>query len=345
MIKMSHQYTEDSATNFSKLEQRLMSINNSEIGRYNEIKKLIIKLVKDKKPTLIMATGGSKTIAHFLKLVLEDKSIAGIICEVIEPRDYYHKDNIESYSNLIVISASGKTNGVEEALKSFTGNKYLITEKEREGKKEYEVIPWGNKDYESEKSFISLTTSLGPISLLLDYIDSHEISRESVDKVNQKIRELLRKSKDKIENLDISFKDTPMFQIMSGYETSPSAVTIESNLIETGIAPTIIHDKGSFCHGRSNLMYRNPNSQIIYLAHEFNELDELLLESLKKEYKNIQIFTPDNIDDNKHFQEFSLLLQMYFLSRKIADDKGLDLTQPDYNPNIVKKVYTYRGKM
>lgn len=39
------------------------------------------------------------------------------------------------------------------------------------------------------------------------------------------------------------------------------------------------------------------------------------------------------------------MLQMYFLSKKIADDKGIDLTQPEYNPKLVKKLYNFRGEM
>lgn len=342
-----HNYTDKENINFSKLEQRLMDINSKDIGKYEQLKELILKLSKDKRPTLIMATGGSKTVASFLQLVLEDKEIAGIICEVIEPRDYYHKDNIDMYSNLIAISASGKSNGIVEALNNFSGNRYLITEKEKGEEKEYEVVTWGNENYESERSFISLATSLGPISLLLDYIEAHsgEIAKETIEKVNEKIKYLIRKSKDKIDELEVSFKDTSIFQIMSGYETSPSAVTLESNIVETGLGAAVIHDKGAYCHGRSNLIYRYPNSFIFYLAHSFNELDELLLETLKKEYENIQVITADDLDDNKFWKEFYLLLQMYFLSKKIADDKEIDLTQPEYNPNVIKKVYTYRGEM
>ena len=31
--------------------------------------------------------------------------------------------------------------------------------------------------------------------------------------------------------------------------------------------------------------------------------------------------------------------------KKIAMDKQIDLTQPEYNPNVVKKLYNYKGGM
>ena len=36
---------------------------------------------------------------------------------------------------------------------------------------------------------------------------------------------------------------------------------------------------------------------------------------------------------------------MYYLSKKIADDKKIDLTMPEYNPRVVKKLYKYKGEM
>ena len=36
---------------------------------------------------------------------------------------------------------------------------------------------------------------------------------------------------------------------------------------------------------------------------------------------------------------------MYFLSKKIAEDKNIDLTQPEYNPTLVKKLYKFKGEM
>ena len=213
MIK--HTHTEPTELNFSKLKERIMQVNDPCLGKYNDIREMLYDLTIDNKPTLIMATGGSKVIAYYLQLIIERLGLTGIICEVIEPRDYFYKANINMFSNLIAISASGNTNGISEALLDFKGNKYLITENVKESN--YQVVSWGNELYDREKSFISLATSLGPISLLLDSTTSLnlELSSNEIKKINDKIKELLLRSKEKINKLNVDFKDTSLIQIMS----------------------------------------------------------------------------------------------------------------------------------
>ena len=343
MIK--HTHTEPTELNFSKLEERIMQVNDPCLGKYNDIREMLYELTIDSKPTLIMATGGSKVIAYYLQLIIERLGLTGIICEVIEPRDYFYKANRDMFSNLIVISASGNTNGISEALLDFKGNKYLITENVKESN--YQVVSWGNELYDREKSFISLATSLGPISLLLDSTTSLnlELSSNEIKRINDKIKELLLRSKEKINKLNVDFKDTSLIQIMSGYETKSSASVLESNLTEVGLAPAVIHDKGSYCHGRSNLLFQYSNSKLIYLSHGLKELDSLLIESINSEYSNISIFDTNDLSDNIFWKEYYLILQMYFLSKKIAEDKNIDLTQPEYNPTLVKKLYKFKGEM
>lgn len=343
MIK--HTHTEPTELNFSKLEERIMQVNDPCLGKYNDIREMLYELTIDNKPTLIMATGGSKVIAYYLQLIIERLGLTGIICEVIEPRDYFYKANRDIFSNLIVISASGNTNGISEALLDFKGNKYLITENVKESN--YQVVSWGNELYDREKSFISLATSLGPISLLLDSTTSLnlELGSNEIKRINDKIKELLSRSKEKIKKLNVDFKDTSLIQIMSGYETKTSASVLESNLIEVGLAATVIHDKGSYCHGRSNLLFQYPNSKLIYLSHGLKELDSLLIESINSEYSNISVFDTNDLKDNIFWKEYYLILQMYFLSKKIAEDKNIDLTQPEYNPTLVKKLYKFKGEM
>ena len=121
MIK--HTHTEPTKVNFSRLEERIMAINDPFLGKFNNVREMLYELTIENKPTLIMATGGSKVIAYYLQLIMERLGVTGIISEVIEPRDYFYKANRDSFSNLIAISASGSTNGIEEVLTSFKGKK------------------------------------------------------------------------------------------------------------------------------------------------------------------------------------------------------------------------------
>ncbi len=343
MIK--HTHTEPTELNFSKLGERIMQINDPYLGKYNDIREMLYELTIDNEPTLIIATGGSKVIAYYLQLIIERLGLTGIICEVIEPRDYFYKVNRKMFSNLIVISASGNTNGINEALLDFKGNKYLVTENMKESN--YQIVSWGNKLYDKEKSFISLATSLGPISLLLDTTTSLNLELDSneIKKINDKIKELLLRSGEKIDSLNVKFKDTSLIQIISGYETKSSASVLESNLTEVGLTSSVIHDKGSYCHGRSNLLFQYPNSRIIYLSHRLKELDSLLIDAINSEYSNISVFDTSDLNDNIFWKEYYLILQMYFLSKKIAEDKNIDLTQPEYNPTLVKRLYKFKGEM
>ena len=306
---------------------------------------MLYQLTIDKNPTLIIATGGSKVVSYYLQLIIERLGIDGIICEVIEPRDYFYKVNRNQFSNLIAISTSGNTNGIKEVLDNFNGTKFLITQNNQENN--YQVISWGNEKYETEKSFISLASSLGPITLMLDATTSlnMEISSDEIKKINDKIKELLNRSREKVDKISVNFKDISLIQIMSGYETKTSCSVLESNLVETGLVSPVIHDKGSFCHGRSNLLFQHPDSHVIYLCHQRRELDNILIELINREYSNISIFDTEDIKEDYFWKEYYLMLQMYFLSKKIADDKSIDLTQPEYNPKLVKKLYNFRGEM
>ena len=329
--------------NFDRLESRLLSIN-SNLDNINAMREMIYDLVVSGKPTLIMATGGSKVVAYYLRLLLE----AEVICEVIEPRDYFYKYNKEMFSNLVVISASGNTNGVKEALNDFRGQKYLVCEHPQDG--DYEVISWGNETYDKEYSFISIASSLGPISMMLDITKNLggyriEMADYAIKKVNEKIAELLRRSQEKILNLPHSFKDDSIIHIMSGYDTKCSSSALESNLVESGLCAPIIHDKGSLCHGRSNLL--SNGTPIIYLSHDRDDLDTFLLNTISKECGNVyQLNSSDLYDeDDSLWREYYLLLQMYYLSKKIAEDKNKDLTKPHYNPRLIKSLYNYRGNL
>lgn len=343
MIK--HTHTEPAELNFSKLGERILQVNDPYLGKYNDIREMLYELTIDNEPTLIMATGGSKVVAYYLQLIIERLGLTGIICEVIEPRDYFYKANREMFSNLIVISASGNTNGINEALLDFKGNKYLLTENMKESN--FQIVSWGNELYDKEKSFISLATSLGPISLLLDSTTSLNLELDSneIKKMNDKIKELLLMGSEKIDRLNVKFKDTSLIQIISGYETKSSASVLESNLTEVGLTSSVIHDKGSYCHGRSNLLFQYPNSRIIYLSHGLKELDSLLIDTINSEYSNVSVFDTGDLNDNIFWKEYYLILQMYFLSKKIAKDKNIDLTQPEYNPTLVKRLYKFKGEM
>lgn len=329
---------------FDKLKERLICLNSC-IGSANNIRDMLYEISMEAKPTLIIATGGSKVVAYYLKFVLERSGIFGMSSEVLEPRDYFYKYDRNRFANLVAISASGNTLGIKEALADFEGKKFLLCQNEHDGN--YEVVSWGNPSYDKEHSFISVASSLGPITMLAESTElgCHKfgVLPSTIEEVNRKIEELLRRSEEKIAKLSCSFQDADIVQIISGYDTKCSSVALESNLVEAGLCAPIVHDKGSLCHGRSNII--REDTPIIYLSHGKSELDDTLVSTLSPSYPNIQQFDSNDLTEESYFwREYYLLLQMYYLSKKIAEDKSVDLTKPDYNPQIVKTLYNYRGK-
>lgn len=358
---IEHKHTEPTKTNFSKLEERLLQINDPNL--YTNFQFSRNGYMFKKGPILIVATGGSKAAANYLKMFLESREE---LCEVIEPRDYFYKKNINQFYKLIVLSSSGKSNGILEILRSFPRESYLITSEyiyqdedyghnfgyyRNESAPLFDILYWSNGKYKNrEKSFISIIPTLAPMLMFLELSvlkeeKKPELSSEDLTKINEKLKQLLEKSKNRINNLNFNFKDTNLIQIMSGYDTTCSSSILESNMIETGTTGVVVHDKGSYCHGRSNLLFQNPESPIIYLTHQMKNLDNELLPILTQEYPNIFLFHTLDEDASIFWKEYYLTLQMYFLSKKIADDKNIDLTMPEYNPRLVKKMYNFKGEM
>lgn len=328
-----HIYTEDGNINFSKLKERALMANRKMDNLAEEVARIISSI---RGSTLIVATGGSIVVAEYLKSILEKYQI---ICEIIEPRTIYYKNNLNTFDNLICISYSGNSNGISNALERFNGNKYLITGKDKEIEGTTITL---ESIAEKEKSFVSLTTTLIPMELLLkssEIIDGIHIKKEMEDYL-----ELCFENSKEYSNYPFDFKGLNI-EIISGYDTRCSAKTLESNLIESGTVPVVIHDKGSYCHGRSNLIHNNSNDAVIYLKISESKLDELILSLLEPEYKNIIRLEGTSIFKTSLRKEFSHNLDAIYLSRKIAQDNNIDICMVDYNPKVLKKLYRYRGEM
>ena len=104
---------------------------------------------------------------------------------------------------------------------------------------------------------------------------------------NDKIPELLNQEQPIIEN-------HPVYEIMSGIDTSTAHTYLESTMLEAGLCIPIVHDKYSYCHGRSTTSYHNKHSLIYFDKN--TELDRLMLEELKEYYQKIIILKCLNIN-------------------------------------------------
>lgn len=297
--------------NFAKLQERVLdSLEKTDLI----IIKSILASIKD--PTLVSGVGGSAVVSLFLSKVLGAKN--SIICENLTARDLIYRD-LTPFKNIISCSYSGNNYGV---ITSFNNslNKYLLSKSSKEG-----VTNINYSAIDIEESFISLSSTLIPMSILLAYYLDNDIDI---------IRKILSSTP------EFRFRDSEIYEVLSGYETSTAAKFIESTLTESGIGIPIIHDKYDYCHGRSTLCY-NYNSNLI-LLNTNSELDELY-NSIVGNYYNSVIKLDRKYDDDIINDYYFTYLSM-FLCQRIATIKKMDLSIVDYSP-LVKKLYHFKGAM
>ena len=296
--------------NFEKLERRVRdTLNNTDLDRIN------YELSKLDEPTLVSGVGGSRVVSEYASKIIASKN--NIITRNTEPRDFKYM-NIKPYKNVLACSYSGNNYGVEMAFLNDLKH-YLLASKVND-REDVTNLTYNCED--KEKSFISLAATLAPCSVLLNYylndkdkiIESYETTKFDFD-----------------TNCDA-------YEIFSGLDTSVASEFLGSTMVESGIGIPIIHDKYSYCHGRSTTSTVNNNIAIYFNGN--TELDKILLEELPKYYKDVVVLDYNN----SLFDEYLLLVKCMHLTRHIAVSKEKDLSGVDYNP-IVKKLYKYNGNL
>ena len=301
-------------TNFEFLKERVVdSLDNTDLEYIrNELSKLTA-------PTLFSGVGGSSVVSEFGAKVINAKN--GIISVNSEPRDFIYRNN-GAFRNVVACSYSGNNYGVELSfLKGL--RKYLLSNNSFDDS-DVTYLKY-NTTIDKERSFISLGATLIPVSILMNYY---------LDGKNSLML-------DCIEELPFNFDlESDVYEIFSGYDTSTASKYLESTMVESGIGIPIVHDKYSYCHGRSTLGI-NYNGIAIYYNRN-TEFDKMMLEELKKYYSSI--VTIDSKFENQILDDYQMLIHSMYLTKYIAEKKAKDLSKVEYSP-IVKKLYKYNGQI
>ncbi len=298
--------------NYQKLEERIRySLDNTSSSFYEELKKI-------KGNTLITGVGGSMVVSLFLSKVLESKN--HILCAVEEISSIYSK-NLEGFQNLVVVSSSGKNNGVKQILDYGNTKKYLVTASTK-NKPNVEYLTYATLD--KEDSFISLAATLVPISILVHYYNDEKFCYEN-------------KKMDFFSNLDLHLD----FEVFYDYKSMVTAHFLESTFVEAGLASIILHDKYSYCHGRSTLGSKR-KSNLLYLLSDTKDLDNLLLANLHLVYDHILILQSDFTDSI--LADYDLLCQAFSFVYELSQKLKRDLSKVKY-AKIVPKIYHFKGSM
>lgn len=274
--------------NFEKIESRVFySLYNTDLERIN------YELSKITEPTLISGVGGSSVVAEYASKILNKKN--NIITRRVEPRDFKYL-NLIGYKNVLSCSYSGNNYGVELAFLNDMKH-YLLASKKNETEG---TINLTYSCDDKEHSFISLASTLIPCSILLNYYigSNKKIIIDNTDSYNY--------------SFDVN---CTAYEIFSGLETSAASKFLESTMVESGIGLPIIHDKYSYCHGRSTLATTNNNIAIYFNLN--TELDKLLINELPKYYKDVIILNTCN----SIMSEYVLLIKCMYLAKYITEKK------------------------
>ena len=245
-------------TNFEFLKERVVdSLDNTDLDYIrNQLSQL-------DEPTIFSGVGGSSVVSEFGAKVINVKN--GIVSVNSEPRDFLYRNN-GAFKNVVACSYSGNNYGVElsflEGLK-----KYLLSNNSfDDGDVTYLKY---STTIDKERSFISLGATLIPVSILMDYY---------LEGKNNTMLDCIEK-----KSFDFDL-ESDVYEIFSGYDTSTASKYLESTMVESGIGIPVVHDKYSYCHGRSTFGI-NYNGVAIYYNRN-TEFDRMMLEELKQYYSN-----------------------------------------------------------
>lgn len=274
---------------------------------------LFNKLSNIKEPTLVTGVGGSSVVGTFLAKVLREKN--NIIATFVTSRDLKYM-NLDGYKNIVSVSYSGNNIGVDVALNNNLKH-YLLT-----GNPKDNCVNMVYKSL-SEASYVSISATLVPMSLLLLYY-KNDLS-------------LLNEILNKTIKTDSNAK---LYQVMAGYETVTASVLLESSISESGMAMCIVHDKYNYCHGRINITKVNNDELILFDSN--NEIDELIKSRLSKLFNKITII--DKYSDDLVINDFySSIISMKYL-QCVAHNKNIDFSnmkEIDCNDDF----YLFKGNM
>lgn len=276
------------------------------------------ELLKIKDASIVSGVGGSSVVSEFGSKVLNQKnSIISINCE---PRDFLYQ-GVSGFKNVISCSYSGNNYGVDLSFDNDL-KKYLLSNNPSSSE---DVV---NLQYQTtidkERSFISLGATLIPVSILMDYYLEGE---------DNKLLDLILEK-------DFSFEPSHVYEIFSGYDTRTSAKYLESTLVESGIGIPIVHDKYSYCHGRSTLSNVQQSNAIYF--NRGTEFDKMMVEELKQYYQEVIVINSKSRD--QVIDDFQMLVQAMYLTKYLAEKQSKDLSKVEYSP-VNKKLYKYSGQI
>ena len=318
---------------FDLLLPRIIDCNNKV-----DYEKMISSLRQIKDTCICIGTGGSNIVSAYAKDVISESN--DVLTMNMEPRTFLYT-NVSKCNSACLFSYGGYNYGVDEVLRKTLQEKMnsivFTSDNGHLEKLNPNVIINYQGAIDKEVSFISIASTFMPMSLLLRYyLHDKRILFEEL------MSELYIESNHYINQLELDLCNNDI-DIMTGDNTYVASSALESTLVEAGLARPLMHEKYSYCHGRTTLpFYHKPALLIYFINGRAREIDNLLLDNIKSLYNQVVVIK-SNYED-KLIGSFDLTLKAMLLAKKIALELGKDLSKVDYAPQV-KKLYRFKGEM
>lgn len=281
------------------------------------------KCILHGNPVLIVGSGGSYSVCHFLTMILASK---GIFAKAITPLELHYSSQLVSNASIVFISASGKNSDILFAYQTALQNnaKNILCICMKVGSKLSQMA-----EKNSITTVIELNNPLGKdgflaTNSLIGYFailsKAAGYSLPELKKVNINV------FKDFASNLHEDFT----IHVLYGGWGQPVAVDIESKFTEAGLGNVLIADYRNFAHGRHNWFDKKRNQSVIISIISPDE-QELADKTLKLLPTSIPRLVISSLHVNAE-ASIDLLIQSFYLVSAIGDLKRIDPGRPGVPP-------------
>lgn len=300
----------------------LEELKSSILKATENIDSVIEELDKMKGNTICVGSGGSHVVGEYASSIIS--KVKSCVSYSLDPRDL-HYENLKPFDNIFIASYSGSNFGVKNSILKDK-NTYLLSSRKTNIASEVLL----HYDMEKEDSFISIKSTIVPMSILLKYYLR--------DKFNDIIDDIFN-------NLDLELFlniDTDYINIYHGIDCKASASFLESTFTESGISVPLMHEKYSYCHGRSTINKKH-DSIAIYLSNRNTDLDRTIISVLELQMKDYIVI--DSRYDDAIIDDFYQTIQCLLLMENIARRKKINIRKIKYDKEAVKRLYFFKGSM
>lgn len=283
---------------------------------------ITISLDKMKGNTICTGVGGSYVVSEYASSIIAASK--SCIAYSLDARDLGYT-NLEPFDNIFIASYSGSNFGVKSSILKDK-NTYLLSSRKTNISNEILL----HYEMDKEDSFISMKATIIPMSILLKYYLK--------DKFNDIIDDIFNNL-----NVNLSLNiDTSYVNIYHGIDSKASAAFLESTFTESGASIPLMHEKYSYCHGRSTSNKKHESSAI-YLRNRNTDLDKTIISVLDLQMKDYIVL--DSKYEDSIVNDFYETIQCLLLMLNIARTKKINLRKIKYDKEAVKKLYFFKGSM